>query len=1415
MTKRGIRRLIILVLLLAIGAGAVGGALLVRRNMNERDIARAREQGMALYNAGEREAALPFLSKYIGRVKDDPETLIAYADSRQTVPMPNGGHIPRAIAALRAAVELEPANVDAKIKLLELYLAVQFFTETNDIASAILALDPSNETALTARTVALINLNRPEEAIESAGRLAESHGDRLASHFIYTQVLAATGRPVADQAEYVRSLDDRFNDNQNYLAWRSNMEYDLWRTDATAESTLLDTAVEFAKRAASADPLTAEGVATIAFELLPDLQAAVVRVRRGESSDSTPPPEQASEPLIALADDLLRRSLENPAIGAALALEAVEHSWWADRPEAAAAYAERVRDEARVDDPATRGWLRLVTGRAENPEAPPAAIGDAQGATGDAAVWQAIIAAADAIESGTNETALRVLQGVTTEDTDLNAVVMYFRGITYRRIGDLRSAAVEFQNAAESGTISRDRAWNALGDTLARLGRSDESRLAFNRMRNQQSTAQPRFDGRLRDLAQQPDPRTALALTDALGRALETEPGNPVIRVRLAHALLLAGRTEPGLEEVRTLLAEGGRPDPNGAIALAGTLRTLDTDLALDVLKAAQPDAPDITLSLARARIMAQAGRLDEARGFIEEHIAGQSESAVIEWRLALVRLLDQFDARAALEAMWALSDDFKDTAIAQVGVLSSANAWRDLELVKAAVARLRQSSGETSLTWRVFNARVTLADDPTDEELSKVALDLADVLRQTPDDFDTLVLAAQTFQTIAERRRESGNAADVSTQVTQAAAFFDRAVGSGGRAFAFRPYVEMLLEYGRNREANEVLNRFLDISSLPPQARADRVELLARVRRFGDAVDDQQWFATNGEPGSRLVLAQLQASSGDFGSARRVIEDLPDDAPLTADDRLRLANIYAIMRDFDGVGETLAGLPESSELGDRRTVTAGFYSDQRRPDLALPLLTEIARESDEPDTWVRAIQAAFGAGQLDTAQQLIAEAGSAFPNAPELAVFGAEAVTRTFSQLVASSLADATGAPQLELAALAGSHAIAEISDTELLLRLERFSAEHPGIYPAYRLRSTVQKETGDLAGAIRTEQAAALALPTNPLPRRELVRLLQGAGRTDDAISVARELVELSRPDTYDADLIIAQLQLSKRDFRSALNQMVSHQARVIAESRSSPTEGLVAYVTALAGVGDTTRAYEIARNLRPSPAWLQVLAQAAGALPTTELATRRAWLQEASDSIPPLQAAGAWVSLAEFSGEPADAERALTYLQAVDESAQTPAATWLRAEAQRLAGRAQEAEQDYRALLAQFPNDSAPLLRLSEVLAHQPSTAPEAIELAQRGIERLRDRPDAQASLIPLRVRLALAQASTGATADARRTLEAALADAPQDPEALLALAELEADAGRAADATALLVRIRDPEALVATLRIRYADLSSRLD
>lgn len=138
------RKLGIALAVLLIGALAVVGLYKFREASKARALQQDRMVGMAAYERQAYAEAVPHLSRYVSKHRDDTEALLAFADSRRLVPAEDGSgsHITHAMAVTRLALERDPGSLKGRVMLMELSAASGFATETDRAALAVLELDP-------------------------------------------------------------------------------------------------------------------------------------------------------------------------------------------------------------------------------------------------------------------------------------------------------------------------------------------------------------------------------------------------------------------------------------------------------------------------------------------------------------------------------------------------------------------------------------------------------------------------------------------------------------------------------------------------------------------------------------------------------------------------------------------------------------------------------------------------------------------------------------------------------------------------------------------------------------------------------------------------------------------------------------------------------------------------------------------------------------------------------------------------------------------------------------------------------------------------------------------------------------------------------------------------------------------------
>lgn len=192
MSRKGLRRLLMLLAAVALVISGAAVAWVIRNNSIQAGLEEARTEGMALYERGEHEKALPKLGKYVARHKDNYDVIIAYAECQAQVPQPNGRHFRSAITVARLAAELDPERPEAHEMLLGLYAGAGFFTELSETASRLLRITPDHRDAHLMRIAACLQIGNNDDAVDAADEFLRRFPDDLDAHLANADVLRAT-----------------------------------------------------------------------------------------------------------------------------------------------------------------------------------------------------------------------------------------------------------------------------------------------------------------------------------------------------------------------------------------------------------------------------------------------------------------------------------------------------------------------------------------------------------------------------------------------------------------------------------------------------------------------------------------------------------------------------------------------------------------------------------------------------------------------------------------------------------------------------------------------------------------------------------------------------------------------------------------------------------------------------------------------------------------------------------------------------------------------------------------------------------------------------------------------------------------------------------------------------------------------
>ena len=260
--------------------GAVGaGFYVVRMQYRQRYYMQARADGIVAFDNGDYEDAALKLAQYLRHHQDDAEALYLFAQARRQAESEGGQHIVQAMRAYRRVLSMQPDHDDARRQLLDLYTDAGYATEAMDTAEVLLDADPDDTDALRAKTIALMRLRRPNDALVPAERYNELKPLDMDGHMRTFAIMRVLERPVSEFLERAQAVSDANSDDPRA---------ELLMAVACQAANQKEKAIEWCRKAAGREAPDAAFVTAVADRLaglgLPGESLAVLR-RADETGD--------------------------------------------------------------------------------------------------------------------------------------------------------------------------------------------------------------------------------------------------------------------------------------------------------------------------------------------------------------------------------------------------------------------------------------------------------------------------------------------------------------------------------------------------------------------------------------------------------------------------------------------------------------------------------------------------------------------------------------------------------------------------------------------------------------------------------------------------------------------------------------------------------------------------------------------------------------------------------------------------------------------------------------------------------------------------------------------------------------------------------------------------------------------------
>jgi len=942
MSNRGLRRLIILLVVVVVVVGGGFAALQIRDGQRRARALEGQQTGNAAFEAGDYEAALSGLSRYLAYepFKGDAEAVYRLAEARSRVPIDRTSrHKLSALGYALEAVRLDPDSVEAHDLLLRLYIdpAIARLTEAIETSERLLELDPDNQEAGVIRVTLLAAADRHEESVELATRLAEANPDDYRLQLLRLEALGRGGMSNDDLLAETDELAEANPDQPAYLIFTADLLRRAGRIDEAREAALRAADADLSDTAAMRALL--DTLDTLGLRREADRVLEALRAREG---DTWP-----------------------------LALAVADRAWLGGRPADAIEALRPHTEQLTEAQDAVLGFAAFLE-HVNDAEQRPLTEALESRATAEAQAWRSLQQAAEALDSGEIATARDLLEGARVTLPN-NPIAPALLGRVYRAQGESLNAIRLYERATQLSPR-----WVGprveLADLFMERGSAVSARvnaaIAVQAAPNSVPAREALFEASTMAYASgniNRDPETN-PLASELRRYAEIPQYRPRAIGRLARIAIADGDlalAETYIDE----LIETDAPLPTSELT-----RLVDAAEAANITGlSALAEASPVNL-LTEALDEARAGRADAGKVMLREAAdnAEGDDKVAADMRLAIY--LDQIGDPEALETVIAVTREYENNAAVQRDALRLRSIWTDRDASGEVIDRLEHLTGESGVNWRVYKARRILVWDRTEQAAAEALSLLESVLRVAPDNVDALMLAADAAGLLDQRElavgyledaaRAAAENADTPEDVRRAVAVATSA-RSAGRNELVRTIGRIVSEDSdRAAELLELAERRL---ADPPAVGLDALAAFASKHPV--------WTTSWTFYGSELVAA------GETAEAVRVFsiatERIPGEAVLPAlgweiaagrGDWVEAERLARAWRDRATIDPFAADVALATSLARQ-----GGWAEARR--ILDPLAERIVRDGDErPRDLVTYAEALVTTGDEEPGERLLRE---------------------------------------------------------------------------------------------------------------------------------------------------------------------------------------------------------------------------------------------------------------------------------------------------------------------------------------------------------------------------------------------------------------------------------------------------------
>lgn len=1346
--KRRLLILIVGVVVLVVGAGF--GYVVRQQQLESRALA-SRDEGIKLLESGDYFNALHKIGPYVSRHPDDAAVLHQYALARENVREPNGKHLRDAMGMYRRVLAMQPAHEEAATRLLTLYDQHGMTAEALELSDRVLKLRPEDLVALRVKAWQLFIKRDYDASHEVALQWAAADETNLQAHRLVLLILERRPEGAVQTVEYVDGVRDAQPDSAVGAVLQ-------------VYSLLSQEDLQGAKAAAiiaAGKPLVNPQNVKPVVDLLEDEQLGLLDEALAvlEREATTDQPE--------LRARLAQMRFERGKYEALASMEAPGNSIHSDEIRVFKALA-LIADGKTTEAGRIADELNREEGTAET----------------FATSWSKVLKArlADPADPGALSRAARSALDVAPGDARLH----YVRGVAQAELGEADAAIQSFATAAQ-----RARRWKepfaALIPLMLDRGKLGDAEAAARMVLSIQPD-QPdalyavAIAGAARaDPADEESVANAEAAFEKLRGVDEGDRYLPLM-VRL---LLTTGREDQAKQEIVDSLAEAS---VSARLQLAELSRLAELGLEDQIIASIEATNPiDPRLTQFKAQRFLTDGETDAALELVTAAIGKLSDDDKLPLEILRAQILSRSGDPKAKETWIAIADAHPDNATVQWRVLAAAPVRSDRPASGAILSRLKDQVGKESATWRLARSRWLLED----REGTEGALEAAKILNGLTKERGATA-TAHLLLAEAIYRLDPSNVAGAAEQLARAAAL------EPTNAAIALDLAKMLHAGGDVPGTRERLSGVLQNPAATAEQRREAAMMAAALGDPATALATLQQQADEGEEISRLLLASLYRQTNQPAIVDQMVEEF---AGSTDAAELAFAADWHWQRDraaeADAAIVALQAL--SGEPVTRHLLVADLMRRRGEMDTAdAEYEAAIAADPTDARGWQERTKFLIARGDLATARTIASEGRSAVAEDVSLghaeallakAVKAAPEQREVAGGLVLAELADqGAGAEQLlDLVVMAGPAV-----EGDELREVRTVADSHPRNLPVQLAAAMLHLNAGDTNEAVTIASRAMEIDTRDPRSAEIATKALEAAERWDEMLAMSREWRARQPGAAMEIDSLVAEANMALGNPSSAFRSLEPYLE--LARSRPEEFGSILGQVAvARARMGDTEEAFALLRPLLTSdPAARGNWAVIAGR-EVQKKDVALAALEELASAIDAEDAAGQVVV--------AEACTALAgrFRQDVELRAQAMEALTRASELAAVANQAylhlsigsqydvlaepRLAEAEYRATLKLVPNEPIAQNNLAMMLLAQ-DRLEEALELSQAASKA--DHPN-RADFLETLAQIQIAQKQYE---PAVQTLRTATSLSPGNFPVHLRLAEALIEAGRPADAKAVL-------------------------